>query len=509
LIVALAVLGACGKEKTTALDLQLTVTGAIDQVRIDAVTLGGAAVVLGNDETLFPASPRTLKSGDVLTLWFADSADMQAVTVAATGRLCGKDATAQVMTAPRTLSKGATVTATLALTSSGTACTTDGGAGIGGGAGGASGTGGGAGSAGSAGAAGVSGTGGSTGGGSAGTGGAGVAGSGGGAGRGGAGGIAGTGGAAGRGGTTGSAGIGGAAGRGGTTGSAGTGGAAGRGGTTGSAGTGGAAGRGGTTGSAGTGGAAGRGGTTGSAGTGGARACSTSPVAALAQPLGTAFTTPTTCGYPSFPPAGVQHIWTGNDVFALVSAAVYGNGANCGRCVQLIRGTSPQPRQAIVTIVGSCNDPVCVALPNDVRFQLSLAAHGMLAQPVETSLPLAGETLTYSFVACPVPNAPDGQPERMRANFMIAGGGHTAVLFVGQRYGIQSVTATVGANPNMALMRGNDNYWRLPNDQLFGNGLVFSLTDVNLATVSTSINLQNFPDGQIFGPTTAQFPTCP
>ena len=449
LIVALAVLGACGKEKTTALDLQLTVTGAIDQVRIDAVTLGGAAVVLGNDETLFPASPRTLKSGDVLTLWFADSADMQAVTVAATGRLCGKDATAQVMTAPRTLSKGATVTATLALTSSGTACTTDGGAGIGGGAGGASGTGGGAGSAGSAGAAGVSGTGGSTGGGSAGTGGAGVAGSGGGAGRGGAGGIAGTG------------------------------------------------------------GAAGRGGTTGSAGTGGARACSTSPVAALAQPLGTAFTTPTTCGYPSFPPAGVQHIWTGNDVFALVSAAVYGNGANCGRCVQLIRGTSPQPRQAIVTIVGSCNDPVCVALPNDVRFQLSLAAHGMLAQPVETSLPLAGETLTYSFVACPVPNAPDGQPERMRANFMIAGGGHTAVLFVGQRYGIQSVTATVGANPNMALMRGNDNYWRLPNDQLFGNGLVFSLTDVNLATVSTSINLQNFPDGQIFGPTTAQFPTCP
>jgi len=162
-----------------------------------------------------------------------------------------------------------------------------------------------------------------------------------------------------------------------------------------------------------------------------------------------------------------------------------------------------------VTIVGSCNDPVCVALPNEARFQLSLAAWNMLASQFETSLPASGETLTYSFVPCPVPNAPDGQPERIRANFMIAGGGHAAVLFVGQRYGIQSVTATVGGNPNMPLMRGNDNYWRLPNDQLFGNGLVFSLTDVNLATVSTSINLQNFPDAQTFGPTTAQFPTCP
>ena len=90
---------------------------------------------------------------------------------------------------------------------------------------------------------------------------------------------------------------------------------------------------------------------------------------------------------------------------------------------------------------------------------------------------------------------------------MVEGGVHSAVLFVGQRFGILSATATVGGNPNTALMRGNDNYWRPPNNQNFGTGSpVFFLTDVNLANVSTSINLQNLPP---FVQTTAQFPTCP
>ena len=44
-IVALAMIGACAKDKTTALDLQLDGRRAmIDQVRIDALTLGGAPV---------------------------------------------------------------------------------------------------------------------------------------------------------------------------------------------------------------------------------------------------------------------------------------------------------------------------------------------------------------------------------------------------------------------------------------------------------------------------------
>src|SRR4029079_3771519 len=95
LAIALVTLGACGQDKTTALDIKLEVTGALDQVRIDSVTLGPSAVSLTGEQTLFPAMPsRMLKSGDVLTLWFKDTTDKKTVVVTATGRLCGRDATA-------------------------------------------------------------------------------------------------------------------------------------------------------------------------------------------------------------------------------------------------------------------------------------------------------------------------------------------------------------------------------------------------------------------------------
>jgi hypothetical protein len=267
-VLALAVLGGCAKDKTTTLNLKLVVAGALDQVRIDEVRVGAEALSQTGKQTLFPASPRTLQTDDVIAFWFDDGDDMKSVIVSATGLLCGKDATARVMTAAAILAKQQTVTVTLTLTSNGASCTGDGGSA---GAGGASGSGGGGagGTAGSAagGAGGAGGSGGSVGGAG------GVAGSVGGAGRGGIGGTGG--GVAGRGGTTGTAGTGGgAAGRGGTSGTGG--GAAGRGGTTGTGATGGAAGRGGTTGTAGTGGAAGRG---GSGGGGGVAGCNPGPSA--------------------------------------------------------------------------------------------------------------------------------------------------------------------------------------------------------------------------------------
>jgi hypothetical protein len=521
LLIALALIGSCGKDKTTALDVRLEVTGALDQIRIDTVMLGNDALDLTGEQTLFPATPQMLKTGDVLTIWLGDSADMKGATVTATGRLCGKDATAQKTTPSAVIAKGQTVQVTLALANNGTACTgTDGGAGAGGtgGVSGTAGTGGGAGSVGGGGAAGS--VGGAGGGGTTGTGGAGGAAGTGSAGRGGTTGTAGTvgtagtgGGAAGRGGTTGSAGTGGgAAGRGGTTGTAGTGGGvAGRGGTTGTAGTGGGvAGRGGTTGSAGTGGGvAGRGGTTGTAGTGGAPTCGTTPAGVFAQQLGTNFPSPTTCGYPVGAGNVIQYIWTppggGMDLFALGNSLTFNNGANCGRCVELVRSAgSSNPRRVTVTLVGSCTDQACqdAALP---RFALSPAAWAMLATS-EPQIPPSGDTLTYSFVGCPVPIATDGQPERIRANLLQQNGTITGVLFVGQRYGIYVATTTIGGG-SVVLSRGNDNYWRPPNGMVLGAGSVeFILTDTNSRGASFIIPLQNFP---MFGQTSGQFPTCP
>src|SRR4026209_2487034 len=113
LAIALALFGACGGDKTTALDIKLDVTGAIDQVRVDSVTVGGSGLSLTGEQTLFPARPTMLKSGDVLTLWFKDNTDGKTVVVTATGRLCGRDATGQVPTPERKLAKGQTVATTL------------------------------------------------------------------------------------------------------------------------------------------------------------------------------------------------------------------------------------------------------------------------------------------------------------------------------------------------------------------------------------------------------------
>jgi len=158
LLLALALGGACGKDKTTALDIELAnLMGMVDQIRIEAVTLDGAPVSLTDEQKLFPGSMRPLKNGDVLTIWFADSSDRQTAAVTATGLLCGKDATEPTMTASKILAKGQTVRTTLELTSTATVCNGGGGRGGMGGAAGSAGSGGAAGGAGgSAGGAGGS-----------------------------------------------------------------------------------------------------------------------------------------------------------------------------------------------------------------------------------------------------------------------------------------------------------------------------------------------------------------
>ena len=227
--------------------------------------------------------------------------------------------------------------------------------------------------------------------------------------------VAGSAGGAGRGGARhggagGTAGTGGTAGRGGAGGTAGTGGAAGRGGTGGTAGTGGAAGRG------GSGGVAGRGGAGGSAGTGGtASPCSTAAVNASAQPGGNTLPTQgmTSCGYPVLPGGGsAQYIWTTNPVgWALINPAFSPNGAACGRCVELTRTLGAQTSRVVVTVVGSCYDPACVATNTLPHFQVSPAAYQILSPFGENLIPgPTGDILTCSYVECPVPTDRKASP---------------------------------------------------------------------------------------------------
>jgi hypothetical protein len=231
----------CGRDSGTALDVRLVLTGSIDQIEVRSLVAGGTVVNLTDERTRFPEAPRMLVTGDVLRIWFPDSAGGKVVTISAAGLRCGEAVTDAATTAPRMLATSQTtsVDLTLAVTrSAGCDGGVDGPSGSGGstggqtgtagrgGAGGTTGAGGTSGASGMAGASGMTGAGGTTGGtggvvgtgGTAGTGGTGVAGAGGTAGTAGRGGTGGAGAAAGT--------AGGMGGRGGTGGSgtAGTGG---------------------------------------------------------------------------------------------------------------------------------------------------------------------------------------------------------------------------------------------------------------------------------------------
>src|SRR6188474_1505463 len=90
LLLALLASWTCSRDTATALDLRLALTGDIDEVELQRVTIDGAPVDLTDEKTLFPASPRPLKDGDVITLWFADSAGGHMIAVTAVGRRCGQ-----------------------------------------------------------------------------------------------------------------------------------------------------------------------------------------------------------------------------------------------------------------------------------------------------------------------------------------------------------------------------------------------------------------------------------
>ena len=121
-------------------------------------------------------------------------------------------------------------------------------------------------------------------------------------------------------------------------------------------------------------------------------------------------------------------------------------------------------------------------------------------------LPSSGQALNWRYVECPVPLAPDGQPERIRASIRtgtdvtLANG----VKFLGQRYGIVSVRTTLGGT-TVDLLHGNDNFWSTPIGMLLGpNQATFMLSDTNNRTVNAVVAIT--PNEQI---TNAQFPMCP
>jgi hypothetical protein len=223
--------------------------------------------------------------------------------------------------------------------------------------------------------------------------------------------------------------------------------------------------------------------------------------------MGGQFTIPTTCQY-SGTPQSLQYIFTpasGTD-FAFGSGAAYANGANCGRCVELVR-SSPggSPLRVTVTLVGSCNDPVCVANPNQARFQVSLGAYPKVAPANEPTVPLTGETLTYSFVACPVPSDGTGAPQPIRETFLLNGANGSAVTFYQQRYGIASATVEIATGNPLPLQLGNDARWYPVNGNTFGSGaLLFRLTDVNNRQISFN-TMSSVSAGTAVG---VQFPTC-
>src|SRR4029079_7672376 len=109
-----------------------------------------------------------------------------------------------------------------------------------------------------------------------------------------------------------------------------------------------------------------------------------------------------------------------------------------------------------------------------------------------------------SFVPCPVPqNVPP-----ILANIKIASGAPGTVLFVQQRYGIASVTVEdVATAQQYTMTRGNDAYWSPPNNVPLPASARFRLTDVNNATVTSTV-FTTANTGP-FTSTGTQFPVCP
>jgi len=334
----------CEGDSRTTLDVRLILTGSIDQVEVRTVLVDGTPLDLTGEQKLFPATPRMLVTGEVLTIRFADSAGGKVVTVNAAGLQCGQAVTDAATTLPRTLTAGQSAAVDLALAVIRTAgC--DGGV---------------DGPAGSGGAGGRGGVGGSAGG------------QGGTAGTGGIGGTSGVGGTTGAGGIGGTGGAGGISARGGTGGVAGSGGVAGIGGTTGTAGRGG-------TGGAGAAGASGTGGSAaGTGGRGGTGGGATGGTGGTTKPNGQ-------------PCAGGAECTSGNCVDAVCCDTPAANCAGCrvcnlnssrGTCANALAGTDPHnacPADVSNCAAGGCTAGACTPAGNTVVCSSACSATNQLA----------------------------------------------------------------------------------------------------------------------------------
>jgi hypothetical protein len=203
------------------------------------------------------------------------------------------------------------------------------------------------------------------------------------------------------------------------------------------------------------------------------------------------------------PNDGYQLVWTGTQGtnYAFVSPAQLPLINGCGRCAEFMRTLGTNTYRVTVTIVGECNATTC---GNGV--ELSSAAYQILAPNGEPSLPLPGDSLMWRFVECPVPGAPDGQPERIRASVRTGTDVTMAngIRFLGQRYGIASVRTIINGT-TVDLIRGTDNYWAAPNNAPLGPQIVqVTLSDTNNRQVTTSVLIQ-----QNEQTTSVQFPVCP
>jgi hypothetical protein len=208
----------------------------------------------------------------------------------------------------------------------------------------------------------------------------------------------------------------------------------------------------------------------------------------------------------------VQNIWTPSDYYAIANASAYpvnadgSSGNNCGRCVELVYMMSgaPTPPRVTVTLVGTCDAATCATLPNPnfPSFLLPAAPYQVLAPGTSATIPRTGETLTYSFVPCPVPNDPTtNQPRSMSATLSV--NDPNTVTFFQHRYGIASGTFVLNGQ-TLQLTRITDGRWRPPNNAFFSaNGATFTLTDVNQKTITFNAVPTAAPT-----PVNAQFPTC-
>ena len=107
----------------------------------------------------------------------------------------------------------------------------------------------------------------------------------------------------------------------------------------------------------------------------------------------------------------------------------------------------------------------------------------------------------------PRADQPPGATQRIRANFTIAGGALSSVVFVGHRFGIASASVDTPSGEIAMMRNANSNgYWIPANGNSFGTGaVVFRLNDTNNRQLMFNFDVSN---PSPYAETTAQFLPC-